>query len=96
MTQDGSHILSCLKNGVDDVEVGSFLIYVDRDVSINGTFTDTNEYGTYKTVFQMNLKKGWNFGLEYYEYSGNNQTVTWRASTVLPSGLCWVIDAHSP
>jgi hypothetical protein len=41
-------------------DIGVFYFYSDKDVNITGRQTQTDEYGTYTSIYAMNLKTGWN------------------------------------
>jgi hypothetical protein len=79
-----------IKNATNGIASAS-LVYVDKDVTLNGTRTVNGTTWTYNNV---SLKQGWN----YYIYSdrtgttGNYQrTVT--AGRTLPSGYNWVLNS---
>jgi hypothetical protein len=58
------------------------LVYVDKDVKINGTGVDGDDTLIYNNV---TLKKGWN----YYSYTYSNNEWTFTASQTKPAGVTW-------
>jgi len=82
-SSDYKYNLCCMK----DDENYAFLIYVDKDVTINGTGTD--EVATYKNV---SLKKGWNYmSVNKKIETVNYNTYTYTSSTTMPSGFKWTV-----
>ncbi|MDR2026337.1 MAG: hypothetical protein LBQ01_02105 [Prevotellaceae bacterium] len=67
------------------------LIYVDGDLSITGTHTDTEEYyGVTYTVterYNMNLKKGWN--IIYSKETESENTYSVEVISAVPPGAKW-------
>jgi hypothetical protein len=87
-TSDLKYALAC---GKEDENSEVFLLYLDKDVTAEGTHTFTYEGATYTNKSNASLKKGWNYCIDSY----NEATKTWTftASTTLPSGYKWfVID----
>jgi len=75
-------------NGYLDYDYnGRGLQYVDRDVTINGTYYDNRDSTTIIWKYNISLKKGWNYIIWKDEY--NTRTVT--SSTTLPSGFKWTM-----
>jgi hypothetical protein len=62
-------------------------IYVDRDVTIKGTYTDDG----YTDRYDVSLKKGWNYLNMSYMNNSTGRTYTHTASTSLPSGCTCVV-----
>ena len=88
-TSDGEHDLWCLKDRSALLEV---LAYVDRDVNINGTGTDTSDGTTYIYTVNYSLKKGWNYvTYESRDSGGSTVEVKQTSSPTLPTGYNWVI-----
>jgi len=78
-SSDYKYELCCMK---DDENI-SQLIYVDKDVTINGTaWRDT-----YKNV---SLKKGWNYLIKSYNEKTDTGW-TYTSSTTMPSGFKWIV-----
>ncbi|MDR2888014.1 MAG: hypothetical protein LBV26_08480 [Bacteroidales bacterium] len=78
-------------DGENETEVS--IIYADRDCSISGTYTDTED----KYIDQynnFNLKKGWNYivYIEKGKDSSGNDVV--ESTTSLPSGLKWYFEGY--
>lgn len=61
--------------------------YADRDATITGSFSYKDGDDTYKEVYNVSLKKGWNLAYEILTQSGN--TYTWEFTTKPQSGLKW-------
>jgi len=61
---------------------GAFLLYVDKDVTVNGS---NNSYN-FDSIF---LTKGWNFITYTYNSNGTNYIKT--ASQTLPAGYVWTV-----
>jgi hypothetical protein len=59
------------------------LIYVDRDVSITGSYTETEDGVSATISFSLDLKKGWN--IAYAQYSEEVIAIT----TAAPPGAEW-------
>ena len=70
----------------------TFYMYVDRDVRITGSFTETEDGVNYIFNANANLKKGWNF--LYQIMSGNESNGTIEMTTTEPSGMKWVYDSY--
>jgi hypothetical protein len=79
-TSDQLHYLECK---IDDDNFAN-LIYVDKDVTVNGTYSSSITH-IYNNV---RLYKGWN----YLVFSESGTTVTFTASNTLPSGFKWVVE----
>jgi len=80
-TSDKNYYLYCIK---DDDNI-AFLEYVDRDVTITGTYS----YSGYTDNWDVSLKKGWNY--EIVSYNGATKTWTYTSSTTQPSGFNWTV-----
>jgi hypothetical protein len=78
-TSDGLYYLYLYKND----NSYTALIYVDKDVTVNGQYIDDKFTTKWNNV---TLKKGWN----YYVVSKNGNTITCTATRALPSGFKWV------
>jgi hypothetical protein len=76
-TINGSHVLVCKKD--DDNQ--AWLMYADRNVTITGT--------NHGEIYNMSMKKGWNYCFDLYNEATNTETAT--ASTTLPSGFTWKV-----
>jgi hypothetical protein len=81
-TEDEHYMLFC--SSEEDIAV---LVYVDRDVTIKGTYTrtyngttDTNTYN-----YNVSLKAGWNYMI------GEGSHSTSMPTTSLPSGFSWSV-----
>lgn len=100
LSSDRKYELGCLNDNGDEVS----LIYVDRDVTIKGTYTET-EVDTYTETdtytYNLSLKKGWNY-IIFSEKRGDwisnghggyvrNNSLTYTSSTTQPSGFTWVV-----
>jgi hypothetical protein len=72
------------------------LVYVDGDVSITGTYSDTEEEDgvTYtETIrYNMNLKKGWNIFYSKSTEDGNTETT--EITTTVPAGVKWYFYSY--
>lgn len=67
------------------------IIYVDGDVSVDGSSEEDTKEGIPFTIsFSLNLKKGWN--VVYTKTSGTNMTVT----TTAPQGVKWRYTPGNP
>jgi len=90
-TSDRMYKLFCAKDYEDHGEVDNiaYLIYVDRDVTINGTrySDDFMEYDEIKYI--VSLKKGWNYLIE--SYNNETDTLTVTSSTSQPGGYKWTV-----
>jgi hypothetical protein len=83
---DNKYALSCDK----DYDIWTALVYTDKDVTIRGTetWTNTDDGTTGKDIYNVSLKRGWNYWIE--NETANNTTTT-TASTTLPSGYYWTV-----
>jgi hypothetical protein len=63
------------------------LVYVDKDLSITGSYTDED----YKETYNCHLKKGWNYMAEIYRGKSNDVEAD-EYTTSLPGGLKWILD----
>jgi len=81
-TSDGKYFLFGQK-GDSDYAV---LVYADKDVTIKGTGTFDED--SYTEVWDVSLKKGWN----YVIYSRtNSSTTTYKSAATLPEGYTWKV-----
>ncbi|MCL2074677.1 MAG: hypothetical protein FWH18_12195 [Marinilabiliaceae bacterium] len=75
--------------------VYGYYLYVNKDVTIKGSYSET-DYGTnYEEIINLSLKKGWNAVFISLEYSYNNMgndTETFSFTTTNPGGLKWYFD----
>jgi hypothetical protein len=88
-TIDGKYILLCMK----DENNFTMLVYADRDVTIRGTSTSivsiNGNDATYTDIYNVSLKKGWNYFIE--SQNDATKTFTYTAATTLPSGFYWTV-----
>ena len=82
-TSDLKYELYCMKDLENDEVV--YLVYVDKDVTINGT----DGYNIYKNV---SLKKGWNYLIA--SFNKKTDTATYTSSTTMPSGFKWTVSEN--
>jgi len=78
-TSDLQHALFCIK----DENNYAYLGYVDKDVTVKGTYTE----GDYTEIYDVSLKKGWN----YFIITTNGARMTLNSSETLPGGYNWVV-----
>jgi hypothetical protein len=90
-TSDGNDWLNCVKGGDNRVD----FFYVDKDVTVKGTYKETGSLWTEIWNFDLSLKKGWNFMVSSgsRNYSASTSTFNVTASTILPPGYLWVVSA---
>jgi hypothetical protein len=75
-------------------------VYADGDVSITGTYTETEEYDGYTRTdtekYNVNLKKGWNIVYEKGQgtENGTTYTYTYEATTTAPVGVKWYFESY--
>jgi hypothetical protein len=72
------------------------LLYVDRNVTLNGTITEINEAsgGRYTMSFNnVSLQQGWNYVITTENTNGNSAVIT--ATRTLPGGFAWRIDTNT-
>jgi hypothetical protein len=77
------------------------LMYVDGDVTVTGTETDTDSWedseGTHTETwiiqYSVNLKKGWNMVYIKETESGNTETI--EVTTTAPAGAKWYFEPYS-
>ncbi|MCL2792771.1 MAG: hypothetical protein FWD87_06745 [Spirochaetaceae bacterium] len=85
-TADGSHYLTM--DGPGAGSICTIFIFVDKDVTINGTGTDPYSYfGLNATFENVSLSRGWNFVV--LNYSTNTFQ---SASQTQPEGVTWRVD----
>jgi hypothetical protein len=73
----------------DDSEVATVFIYVDRNVNINGSITNKDEYDETITYDNVSLKKGLNKMYVKETDSEKNKIYTQVVTMTEPSGLKW-------
>jgi len=79
LTQDQKYGLFCMK----DYNNYAYLVYADRDVTMNGTYTK----GDYTEKYNCSFKKGWN----YLITSESGKTATNTSSISQPNGYKWTV-----
>jgi hypothetical protein len=79
----------------DYSSIEAFFIYADRDVTITGSWTETDEEDWTSTeTYNVSLKKGWNKMYEKHTASETNQTETSEVTTTELGGLKWSFYSH--
>jgi len=88
-SSDGKYFLYCQIDDNNDVQ----LVYVDRNVTIKGSFTETESDYSYTYIYNVSLKKGWNYIImsRSYNETTNTEKMTATSSTTQPSGLKWIV-----
>jgi hypothetical protein len=81
-SSDGRYALAYMK---DDNNF-AILVYVDKNVTITGTYTDTYAGETITQIWNCSLKTGWN----YVFASQSETTITYTTGTP-PSGYKWQV-----
>jgi len=85
-SSDGKYSLGCRIKDNNYVQ----LYYVDRNANIKGSFTQDNEEdGVFTDIYNVSLKKGWNYII--YSYNETTNTGTYTSSTTQPNGLKWTV-----
>jgi hypothetical protein len=83
------HLLPITSSGIQSkVPIIGRYYYVDRDVTMKGTYKEDDNYYKQEIIFDLSLKKGWN--LVYETYSWNIVDDGWRESSLTtqkPSNL---------
>ena len=75
----------------------TFLVYADKDVKINGTYTDEEvddddgETYYYTVTINAALKKGWNYLSLAKVISGDRLNNTYTVSQTKPSRVTWKV-----
>jgi hypothetical protein len=69
----------------------AYYTYVDRNVTIKGSFTDELDDETY--ICNVSLVKGWN--IVYEIESKKDDVYTYTSTTSNPGGLSWVFYSRS-
>jgi len=92
-TSDGNYYLVCRR----DANFSAMLWYVDKDVTIKGTLTEsgTGYDGnpvTITMILNLSLKKGWNY--YFGTYNEATKTATASSSTTIPNGYTWTVINH--
>lgn len=78
-------------DGENDINVDLF--YVDRDCTITGTHTDTEE--KYIDQYNLNLKKGWNYWADIEKGKDANGNDVYEYNTSIPAGVKWYFNSWS-
>ena len=99
--EDIDELMSILSKGVSSV----MYMYVDRDVTIKGSYTEKDEeimdgiYGDAKYSANLSLQKGWNVVAlkETMQINMAKETMTISAelTSSVPSGLKWFFNDYS-
>ncbi|MDR3093451.1 MAG: DUF3823 domain-containing protein [Bacteroidales bacterium] len=72
--------------------------YVDRDVTVTGSYTGKSPSGSYTentekiTFDNLSLKKGWNVIYHFYEENESTKTNTSKLTNTKPAGLKWIFN----
>jgi hypothetical protein len=67
-----------------------YYLYVDRDVNITGSESNTSNGYTETYTANMSLKKGWNIVYDTWNYNEAAKTATYTTKTgAAPSGMKW-------
>lgn len=80
-----------MKGPGDGENDGTALVYVDKDVTINGTGVEGSS-GHKETYNNVTFKKGWNYMPA--KYTRETDTSTFTASQTKPTGATWTVVAH--
>lgn len=74
-----------------------FWLYVDSDVNITGTDSETAEGFTSELIMDMKLKKGWNLAYGTVQMDLANSKMTMKYSKSKPSGMTftWSFEDYS-
>ncbi|MCL2074681.1 MAG: hypothetical protein FWH18_12215 [Marinilabiliaceae bacterium] len=79
-----------------EIEVSGFYLYVNKDVTIKGSYSETYEGDKWDETINLSLKRGWNSLFVAYEYLGNyntgNATGKWSVTHNNPGGLKWYFE----
>jgi hypothetical protein len=86
VTSDGKYKLVCMKDGN---RAGASLFYLDRDLTVKGTIDGLGESASWKYIYNVSAKAGWNYHILSLDESAKTYTNT--ASTTLPSGFKWTV-----
>jgi hypothetical protein len=84
-SSDVNYGLECMKDGKNY----AMLFYADNAVTIKGTVIDDYNDEEETAIFNVSLKKGWNYVITSYDET--TKTVTYTSSTTQPSGYKWTI-----
>ena len=76
-------------NGHDDW-ADALVVYVDKDVTLTGSREGEGQDGKWKDIFNVSLKKGWNW--VYETGSVINEVYVYESTTQAVSGLKWYFD----
>ncbi|MCL2074680.1 MAG: hypothetical protein FWH18_12210 [Marinilabiliaceae bacterium] len=82
------------QTGFSSNTIYSIIIYVDKDVSVNGHSVDSNWDYTWDVTANLSLKKGWNeiFSIRDYTYNNGLATDIVLLTSTKQSGLKWYFD----
>jgi len=82
------YYLACVKDENNEAA----LIYADKDVKITGTQTEYDDYNVKWTkIWNVSLKKGWNYLIWSVNRTTNTATATYTSSTTMPKGFNWTV-----
>jgi len=84
-TVDAKYILMCGKVGVAEAA----LCYVDRDVTIKGT----HQGNKIDEIYNLSLKKGWNYLIHSTDQA--TDTTTYTSSVSMPSDFIWAVFRYN-
>jgi hypothetical protein len=73
----------------ETVEIESSFIYVDRDFSIKGSYSEEDEGEIFKYSYDVSLKKGWNILYFKSTASEKTKTYTYEVTAKVQGGLKW-------
>jgi hypothetical protein len=82
-TVDAKYVLLCGREGSEAV-----LAYADKDATIKGT----HNTGKIDEIWNVSLKKGWNYLIHSTDQA--TDTTTYTSSVSMPSGFTWVVFAY--
>jgi hypothetical protein len=77
-----------LTNDADAGNEGAY-VYVDKNVTITGSYSESLLGATIKVVYDLSLKKGWNLAYMQTTTSETNMSATLKISNEKISGLKW-------
>ena len=99
-TSDVKYGLICVKKGTGSYyDRGGIagLFYADRDLTAKGTYTyESSDGGRHiqTVIYNVSLKKGWNYFIESEDKEA--KTTTYTSSASFPSGFTWLVaDARN-
>jgi len=80
-----------LQNYTGTSEIWVSYMYVDKNVSITGSYTEIEDGDTYVYNYNAQLKKGWNIMIENGTKAANGTwTYNLTANGNIPSGVKWI------